>query len=162
MTHDTEITISRITENSKLSSIHRWEIARYKGSKVETKLTANFDMRDGKVKLQLGAAYWAIRGIIARPLLRYFIDIDFEVADVEHRVMVTETAVYIPPELLGVMLSLGIGALRGMLAIRTANTFLADYPLPVMSTADLLQNLQGTTNDTRDKLPRMEFRMQAS
>lgn len=157
-----DITISRISENSKLTTIHRWEIARYKGSKIETKLTAAFDMHGDKINLRLGATYWAIRGIIARPLLRYVIDVEFNVDDADHQVMVTENAVYIPPELLGVMLSLGIGALRGMLALRTANTFLANYPLPVMSTAELLQNLQGASNDSRDKLPKMEFRMRAS
>lgn len=163
MTPEFDINITSISENNALSRIHRWEIARYNGARVETRLTAAFDTAGhDRVRLRLGANYIALRGIIARPLLEYVADFEFIVENASHSVMVTENAVYIPPKMLATMLSIGIGALRGMLAVRTRGTFLARHPLPMLSIGDLLQNLQGASASARNKLPRMEFRVNAS
>ncbi|MCF0213364.1 MAG: hypothetical protein HUK13_02785, partial [Muribaculaceae bacterium] len=59
-----------------------------------------------------------------------------------HKAMVTETSVYLPPELLGTMMSVGIGALRGMVALKTVDTPLAAHPLPIYAVSDLIGRTQ--------------------
>lgn len=39
------------------------------------------------------------------------------------------------------MLSVSVGALRGMLALRTANTFLANFPLPLLDLTEIMDHM---------------------
>ena len=38
-------------------------------------------------------------------------------------------------------LSVSVGALRGMLALRTANTFLANFPLPLLDLTEIMDHM---------------------
>ena len=140
-----DISIRSISELQQLNVIHRWEMMRHTDSSpVESAVTVAFDEPDGSddtVALRLGVRYTAMRGDVMRPLLTYFIRVEFAISGVTHRALVTDSAVYLATGLLSVMLNVSIGALRGMLAIRTSGTFLSRHPLPMLSVADLLASL---------------------
>lgn len=139
-----DISVRSITELPRLSTIHRWEMMRHSdASPIESAVSVAFDdtPRNDSVALRIGVRYTAMRGAVMRPLLTYFIRVEFNVTDLTHRALVTDNAVYLATGLLPVMLSVSIGALRGMLAIRTAGTFLASHPLPMLSVSDLLRHL---------------------
>lgn len=150
--------MASINEDKRLTRINRWEMARYDGSEVEMTLTAAFDSAGhDRLAVTLGAKCRAIRGAIARPLMDYFIRVVFDVADAGERVMVTPNAVYIPPRILGVIMGVGVGALRGMMAARTAGTRLAARPLPVFSLEKLLASMGGAQGVP--SMPTIEFSM---
>lgn len=138
------ISVRSITELPRLSTIHRWEMMRHsEASPIESAISVAFDdnHRDDSVALRIGVRYTAMRGAVMRPLLTYFIRVEFAVNDISHHTLMTDNAVYLATGMLPVMLGVSIGALRGMLAIRTAGTFLASHPLPMLSVPDLLRHL---------------------
>lgn len=158
---DMEIDVVAVAEDASRTSVHRWEIARYSGSPVVLTLTAAFDLPTegrGDIMLTVVARYSASRSGLARPLISCAVKIVFKVADAPHCVMVTPDAVYLPPDLLGSMMGIGIGALRGMLALKSAGTFLSSHPLPVMSMGELISNMRGS-GDGAGRFPMMEFRL---
>ena len=112
-------------------------------SPIESAVTVAFDEQHAPdtVALRVGVRYTAMRGAVRRPLLTYFIKVEFAVSGLSHKALVTDSAVYLATGLLPLMLNVSIGALRGMLALRTAGTFLSRHPLPVLSTADLLRHI---------------------
>ena len=73
--------------------------------------------------------------------------------------MVTPTAVYVPQKLLGLLLSVSVGALRGMVARCTSGTFLEKYPLPVFDISELLKNIRGAGHDVRRSMPSLHFEL---
>ena len=71
-------------------------------------------------------------------LMRYYsIAVDFEVGDAG-RFSIGDGGMDIPPRLMTLMYGAAIGAMRGMLALRTAGTFLKDYPLPLINISALV------------------------
>lgn len=140
-----DIQIRSIEELPKHSALHRWELLRHPADcPVECTVSVGFDSPTANdcVAMRLTVRYTSMRGGIMRPLLTYSIRVNYGIMDLKHRAMVTDNAVYLAQGLLPLMLSIGIGALRGMVALRTSGTALAGHPLPVLSIPTLLKHLQ--------------------
>lgn len=154
MKHDeSDIRLISIAELPRLSAIHRWELLRHPAdAPVESAVSVAFDPGDetvpNRVALRLGVRYMSMRGPVMRPLLNYFIRLEFEIADLDHRALLTDTSVYLATGLLPLMLNIGVGALRGMLALRVAGTSLARHPLPILSMARLLESITAVEKTT--------------
>lgn len=160
MTSDISLNVVSIKENPRLTRLHRWEMARCKGAPVELDLSLSFDSGGGEglIVLSLTVGYRALRGVIARPLLTYSADVTFDLGP-HSGMMVTPTAVYVPQKLLGLLLSVSVGALRGMVARCTSGTFLEKYPLPVFDISELLKNIKGAGHDVRRSMPSLHFEL---
>lgn len=122
------------------TSISRWEIMRYSGGEISVTLKSKFAGKDADsnvVTLMLGVVYSYMKGMMLHRLLRYSIAVDFELSDAG-AFSIGDTGMDIPPRLMTLMYSSAIGAMRGMLALRTAGTFLKDYPLPLINISALV------------------------
>ena len=128
-----------LSEVKHLTRIHRWEFMRFTGSEVNVELSTDFrmDSRRRTLTLRVGAHYSALRSQIWRQLLDYVVDAEFEINGESGLIEESEAGVIVTTDLLRLMLSITIGAMRGMIALRTANTFLAHFPLPIYDLEDL-------------------------
>lgn len=135
--------------------MHRWEILRYTGSTVDVELSTDFhlDQKRRTVTLQLGVHYSALRTQMIRRLLDYVIDVEFEVSSLDGVVHSEDNEVLITEDMLRLILGLGIGAIRGMVALRTADTFLIQYPLPIYDMNTLIANIVGIGTDVNYSSP---------
>ncbi|MCF0219749.1 MAG: hypothetical protein HUK14_08200 [Muribaculaceae bacterium] len=139
-----DIKLVSIEEVRDRSSIHRWELLRYDGSPIDIKIVTGFEecAEKNMLSMILGVRYTAMREDLRRPLLTYFIRLKARVNDIVHKALVTESSVYLPPDLLATLMGVGIGALRGMVALKTVDTPLAEHPLPIYAVSDLIETSQ--------------------
>ncbi len=138
-THELDIRLIKIEEDSESTHLYRWELMRYENTPVDVSLTSDFIYRANKnvVTVKLSTRYTTLRGQMTRRLLDYSILATFEAAGADS-VADTEELI-VDTEVVKMMLSIALGALRGMLALRTANTFLAHYPLPIYDMRSLIE-----------------------
>ncbi len=145
MKHSDELDIRLIgvSEVKRASVLHHWEMMRYEGGKVNVGLSASFNMsRESSIATVIvGVHYTTLRSQVIRKLMDYTVKACFEISDLQGLVDIEYGDILIPPGLLHLMLSVSIGALRGMLALRTANTFLAHYPLPLMDLTEIMSHM---------------------
>lgn len=153
-TEDIDIRIVSVVENHEETVMHRWEMIRHNGSPVNVEINAKFDI-EGKDRLvlRLSATYTTIRSLIVRPLLHYSMEASFDVDHLDEISVEADGTVLLPRELLVMAMGVGIGALRGMIAVKTADTFLAHYPLPLFDLRSLVSNMVESPSDARGKLP---------
>lgn len=130
--------------------LHRWELLRFAQAReeamacVRVKARVTSDTEQGLLILHLSTAYTWDRGMLRRRLLDYEIEVRFEVDDFEGhfgRGPRHPEIVDMPPSVLRLMLSVGIGTLRGMLALYTRGTPLQRRPLPLIDVSLLLSRL---------------------
>lgn len=135
---DLDIKLARIEENRERSHFYRWEMMRYKDTPIDVQLASDFSYQreTGTVRLSLTARYTTMRDQVCRRLLDYCVSSDFEIHGVDAKSAMTE--ILGTEDMLRLMLSVTVGAMRGMLALRTEKTFLANYPLPLYNIDNLV------------------------
>lgn len=142
--HEINIRIARIRELPALNTVSRLEMMRNTGGDIVISLNSRLvpsKVDPGRIGLILGVKYRRERSMIMRTLLHYHIEVVFEIDRMEDHVNVGDTTVEVSPRLLTVMIGIAVGAIRGMLAQRTARTFLADYPLPLINVSDIVSRM---------------------
>lgn len=155
-TSNIDIRLSRIRELNALSTFNRWEFIKYTGGPIDVDLHTQlipYPQQD-VLNLVVGVTYTTTRNYVRRSLLRYDIELSFEVKDLGSVIGVAGKSVYVPPTLTTTLLSVGVGTLRGMLAMHTQHTFLSRYPLPIFNIRDLIGRLANddVTVSTNDPL----------
>lgn len=154
MNEEIGIRIVSVAENHEATVMHRWEMMRHNGSPVNIELSAKFKMQShDRLALRLEVLYTATRSLIVRHLLKYVADVVFDIDHLGEIVSDDDGSILLPRELLVTAMSVGIGALRGMLALRTADTFLAHYPLPLFDLRQLVSNMAEAPAAARGELP---------
>ncbi|MDE6489735.1 MAG: hypothetical protein K2L49_01080, partial [Muribaculaceae bacterium] len=96
-----------------------------------------------EITLSIGTRYTTVRNMISRLLIDYNIELTFATSGDDNE-LYTGTigrSPSLPPQLATVMLSVGIGSLRGMMASRTAGSMLARYPLPIINVSELVSRI---------------------
>ena len=137
-----DIKLLRIEEDS--THFYRWELMRYEATPVDVSLTSDFSYRAGRrlVSLRLTARYTTFRNQMNRRLLDYVVNSEFELLGPDAEVSVEELVV--DTELVRLMLGVALGAMRGMISLRTANTFLSHFPLPIYNINELMEPIMKT------------------
>ncbi len=159
--HEIDIRIAGIRELPSLNSFSRLELMRHSGGDILVSLNSHIvpsptDPR--RISLVLGVKYRRERGMIIRTLLHYHIEVTFEIDRPEEHIEVDGSSVAVTPRLMAVMYSIAVGAIRGMLAQRTAHTVLADYPLPVINVSDIVSRMMyGESSSTGTVIPLSEL-----
>jgi len=160
-TADIDIRLSRIRELHSLSTFNRWEFIKYSGGAVDVDIHSQLiPYPDQNVlNLILGVTYTTTRNMLRRTLLRYDIELSFEIKHLASVIGIADKSVYVPPTLTATILSVGIGALRGMLAMHTQRTFLSRYPLPIFNMTDMISRLANddSTVSTENPLLSMAY-----
>lgn len=143
-TPEINISLLSVNENRQLTAISRWEIYRHPVKEpVDIDISVKFlPLSDTSIVLRLGILYTSTRALVRRPLIRYTVDATFEVSNLEHLMEVDESGILLPRQLSVTMLSIAIGAARGMLALRTRGTFLEAHPLPLYDLRRLVRRVR--------------------
>lgn len=144
MKTDVDIRIVQISPYHSMNNFSRWEMMRYReGTPVEVSMSSRLTPYPEKdmVSLIIGAKYTAVRTMIRRVLLDYSIEIVYEIPEIENAMMIEKDRVIVPNRLITLMLSVGIGTLRGMLAATTASTPLKHCPLPIINVSEMVSRL---------------------
>lgn len=142
-----DIKIKRVREMRKLSKVNRWELMLYSaGTPIDLDISADFITVPGtpELRVRLGAHYTCLRAQIVRKMLDYVIEVSFDINEIGGRADITDGEMLIDPEVLSLMLSVGVGALRGMVALRTEGSVLEKHPVPVMRIRDLITRVSGS------------------
>lgn len=141
------IRIAKIRELSDRNSINRWELMRYDGSGITVTLQSGFHARPARhcVSLVIGTNYHYMRGQMRHNLLSFSIEVFFDIEPFRDLDADETGDIELPPRIMTIMYGVAIGALRGILAQKLENTFLRDYPLPLVNISDLVsRHIYGT------------------
>lgn len=134
------VRIARIVEIPRLTHIHTLSLMRFHGEQIGVNLRSEYSVDPGirnLLRLQLQVVYTWLHNQIVRPLCEYGMEIDFDLEDVG--IDLEDGEILLPEWLARITLSTGIGALRGMLAVATRNTFLINYPMPLFDLSELIE-----------------------
>lgn len=134
------IRIAQVKELTSTNTVNRWELMRYDGSPITVALHSRFhaDPARHSVALQLTVSYYYYRSMMRHNLVDYPIEVSFELEPFHSLTTGTNGEIALPPRIMTMMYSVAIGALRGMLAQKAANTILRDYPLPIVNVSELV------------------------
>ncbi len=141
------IKLLRIEEDKSRTHFYRWEMVRYSATPVDVNLTSQFSYRASHqvVRLTLGAHYTTMRDMMCHRLMDYTVAADFELLGPEAEADAEELVVSV--DLVKMMLGVAIGAMRGMISLRTSHTFLSNYPLPIYNLDSLMEPVLNAARD---------------
>lgn len=140
---DVDIRLSELHEVASLSSLDRRAIRRYGGSRIDVGLNVRMesDVKNSTVTMVVGVAYNTTRHIMRERLLQYTVAAEFEVDSLSEHLQADGVEAIVSAQLMRLMLSVTIGSLRGMLALRTASTKLAAYPMPIFDLTEIISRM---------------------
>ena len=134
-----------------IASVHRWRDFRIPYIKIYSCYWKKAGFADCGNLLSLQ------RNLLRHRILCYNIEVIFDVDPSPYSTTGAEDASYLHPRLMTLMYSAAIGALRGMLALRVENTFLKDYPLPLINISELVsERIYGRKADLHT-IPLVDF-----
>ncbi len=141
--NEVNIRLSELHEVERLSSISRRNIRHYDGRPVKVSLNINVDPDETNktVTMVVGVSYITTYRLMQERLLQYTVAAVFEFDNCEGHVSVGGNSCMVNTSTMVMMLGVTIGSLRGMLALRTAGTFLKNYPLPIINISELISRL---------------------
>lgn len=158
---DTEfnIRIANIRELTATNNISRWEMLRYCHDGIAVSLKSRFIPNPDKkqISLVIGTCYTSLRNMLRRHILCYNIEVVFDIDPYPDDCDDTSDRIKPPAALLSIMYGSAIGALRGMLALRLSNTFLHDYPLPLINISALVSEQLYGTPVSEKSIPLTDF-----
>lgn len=140
---DIEVSLVSIRQVPERTKIFSRAIRHYAGGEVGVSLRTWLTPIRGKDEVELTAeVVYSDRGTMMHSImLTYCVAARFAFSDAENFFYIDGDRLLITHHLLTLMLGTVIGALRGMIALDTAQTSLASYPLPLLNVADLAASL---------------------
>ena len=140
---DIEVSLVSIRQVPERTKIFSRAIRHYAGGEVGVSLRTWLTPIRGKDVVELTAeVVCSDRGTMMHSImLTYCVAARFAFSDAENFFDIDGDRLLITHHLLTLMLGTVIGALRGMIALDTAQTSLASYPLPLLNVADLAASL---------------------
>lgn len=138
-----DIRLLKVDEISSKSRINRLKIMRYGGEAINVDLQGSINpfLNDNILILELGVYYMSSHNDKQIEYLRYFINLKYEIPNLLDIVETNDFSVILPSYMLSIMMSVGIGSLRGMLAKTLSHTRLCNYPLPIMNVSEIIHSL---------------------
>ena len=140
---DIEVSLVSIRQVPERTKIFSRAIRHYAGGEVGVSLRTWLTPIRGKDEVELTAeVVYSDRGTMMHSImLTYCVAARFAFSDAENFFDIDGDRLLITHHLLTLMLGTVIGALRVMIALDTAQTSLASYPLPLLNVADLAASL---------------------
>lgn len=77
----------------------------------------------------------------------YRIAVVYKIEKLKDFVKLENSQVTVDTRLLALLLSISIGSMRGMLALRTQNTVFKNYPLPLINVSEILTSMNITDSE---------------
>lgn len=159
---DTEynIRIAKVRELAAANSLSRWEMLRYAENGISVSLKSRFIPmpEKGQVALIMGTCYHATRKMLRHQLLCYNIEVVFDIDPFPDNLEEdADFGIMLHPRLMTLMYGAAVGALRGMLALRVENTFLKNYPLPLINISALVSERLYGSKEKAGTIPLVDF-----
>ena len=117
------------------------------------------DLERDRLELNLGIHYHVFDDCIETELLHYGAAFLFDIERLPFYLELHREKIAVDPELLSLLLSIAVGSIRGMLALRTSHTLLNDYPLPVVNITTMMASLRGNPLENAVLPPLFGFRL---
>lgn len=143
-----EIQLVRIKENrfKLLTDSQTEKILRTKGLQVGININTTPFLSENQIKLSVTINYHYINNSILVTPLHYTMDIWFNVNNLDEFIEDKGNSILIKHELLSMLLGVSIGTIGGMIAHRCKDTFLENYPLPIINVTHLMASLRNSNN----------------
>ena len=152
MTDEIRIDLERLTEVPDLSTLDRRAIRRYVNQPLEVDIGTRLvpDHRNHlTLVLSLSLSYVEPVGRDTTLLIQG-VAATFTVGDFARHVVVNGDNVCVDRSLMLLMLSITVGAVRGMIALKVADTPLAQLPIPILDLNTLADRLDAAQCYPRD------------
>ena len=101
------------------------------------------DVKRDYFKLITGVRYIRRRNFIGQDRIA----VVYKIEKLRDFVKLENSQVIVDTRLLALLLSISIGSMRGMLALRTQNTVFKNYPLPLINVSEILTSMNITDSE---------------
>lgn len=137
------ITLRSINELPGATAINRRALRSINGEKVNVDFNVRVvpNLERSLISLVVTCSYIAVIGLIRTRVLVCSVISTFEIENLRSHVDVRGADVVVTGPLMKHMLAITVGALRGIVAVRTQGTPLANSPLPIIDLTALLYRL---------------------
>lgn len=145
---DIQISLTAIGELEGGTALNRRALRRL-GNRpitVDMSVKAIPDIRRSLITLVVSCSYRAVIGFIRERLMVCSVVATFEVPDLAGHIERRGEEDVVGGSLMTTMLGIAVGALRGIVAVRTAGTPLSNRPLPIIDLRALLFRLNHSTS----------------
>lgn len=156
---EVDIRLLRVAEVPDKCSLNRSGLRHYQGTPIGISLNIRVvpSLDKSMLSMSLTVIYDTTRRMMRERLLTYTVSADFEVDSLREHVEVSDADIIVSRQLMILMLSVTIGTLRGMLALRTASTVLADHPLPIMNVSEIVSRIYYGSDVDENTRPLFNF-----
>ena len=139
---DIEVSLLSIYEMPERTSLYRSAVRRYDGGEIGVSLRAWLDAGDSDSLTLTAEVIYSDKDAMMHPtLFSACAAAEFSVVHSTGSVTIGRGRLLLPHHLLTLMLGTVVGALRGIIAVRTRGTALEGSPLPLLNIADLARSL---------------------
>lgn len=123
--------------------INRSALRRLNGETVSVDMNVRMipDLGRNLISLVVSCSYIAPIGMIRQRLLVSSVITTFEIDDLANNIVTHGSEVIVAGKLMMTMLSITVGALRGIVSVHTRNTALRHSPLPIIDLNALMARL---------------------
>lgn len=141
--NDIAITLIDVGEVDGASAINRRALRRLTRENISVEMNVKVvpDANRSRLSILVSCSYRAIIGLIRERLLVCTAVATFEVEDLASHIEENGEQKLLPAPLMMNMLGIAVGALRGIVAVKTAATPLRRSPLPIIDLHTLMRRL---------------------
>ncbi|MDE6207541.1 MAG: hypothetical protein K2M55_07010 [Muribaculaceae bacterium] len=135
------VSVSEVPGATALNRIVLRRLEQQQHVSVDINVKVVPDLDGSMISLVVSCTYIAQIGVLRYRVLTSSVIATFEVENLREHVVVSGEDVVVDDHIMLTMLSISVGALRGVVAVRTAGTALRHRPLPVIDLRALLYRL---------------------
>lgn len=145
-----ELTLVSVAEIKSATAINKRAARRFRGKPVNLDMSVRVvpQVEKSRISLIVTCSYIYKGTILSERLLTCSVLATFEVKDLLEHIHRSGEEVVVGSRLMMLMLNVAVGALRGIVAVRTEGTALSGRPLPIVDLSALMYRLHyGTPPD---------------
>lgn len=138
-----KITLLSVNELPDSTVINRSALRRIGNQTVSVDMNVRVipDLDRSLISLVVSCSYIAVIGYIRTRILVSSVVATFEIEDLQKHIVVQGGEVVVAGQAMMTMLGIAVGALRGVVAVRTQGTKLRNTPLPIIDLTALMYRL---------------------
>ncbi len=138
-----KITLLSVNELPDSTVINRSALRRIGNQTVSVDMNVRVipDLDRSLISLVVSCSYIAVIGYIRTRILVSSVVATFEIEDLQKHIVVQGGEVVVAGQVMMTMLGIAVGALRGVVAVRTQGTRLRNTPLPIIDLTALMYRL---------------------
>lgn len=143
-TSSINFSLSSVRELEGATAINKRALRRLDKTQMNVDMNVRVipNLERSTVSLVVTCSYVAIMGMIRTRILNCTVITTFEIEDLAAHISLQGEEVVFGGKLMMSMLGIAVGALRGIVSVRTADTPLVKHPLPIIDLSALMYRLR--------------------